>query len=151
MMKFRLAAVLFITIVLGCISHGQSGYVIKFKVNGLKDTTCLIAYYYSSGTYIRDTLKVDGAGRCTFKAPSDLPKGLYVFVITDKLYFDFAVNNDSKFSMETSLADPVNQMVIKNSPENELFTNIFGEIAKHSVRFRIWTQNQNLQLVKMIH
>jgi thiol-disulfide isomerase/thioredoxin len=100
---------------------GQTGYTIKFRINGLKDTTCLIAYYYSNSTYIRDTLKVDGSGRCTYKPPDDLPKGLYVFVISDKIYFDFVVNNDKKFSMETSKNDPVTKMVIKDSPENELF------------------------------
>lgn len=121
MSKLRIA--LFFIILFGYLSpsYGQHEYLIKFKINGLKDTTCLIAYYYSNGTYIKDTLKVDGSGRCTFQAPADLPKGLYVLVITDKLYFDFAVNNDRQFSMETTKGDPINKMVIKNSPENELF------------------------------
>jgi thiol-disulfide isomerase/thioredoxin len=96
-------------------------YSIKFKINGLKDTTCLIAYYYASSTYIKDTVLVDGSGRCTYKAPADLPKGLYVFVINDKTYFDFVINNDRKFSMETSRANPSEHMVIRESPDNELF------------------------------
>ena len=81
----------------------------------------MIAYYYSNGTYIKDTLKVDGSGRCRFKAPASLPKGLYLLVISDKSYFDFVINNDHKFSMETSKGDPTNKMIIKDSPENELF------------------------------
>ncbi|MCX6279209.1 MAG: DUF5106 domain-containing protein [Bacteroidetes bacterium] len=100
---------------------GQDNYVIKFKINGKKDTTCMIAYYYSNGTYIKDTLDLDGSGRCTYKAPSDIPKGLYVFVISDKIYFDFVINNDHKFSMETNASDPTNKMVIKDSPDNQLF------------------------------
>ena len=110
-------------ILLSAISSlkGQQGYNIKFKINGLKDTTCMIAYYYSSGTYIKDTLKVDGAGRCTYKTPADFQRGLYVFVITDKIYFDFVINNDHKFSLETKAGDPVNNMIIKDSPENQLF------------------------------
>jgi len=101
--------------------HCQDGYHIKFKINGIKDTTCMIAYYYSNGTYIKDTLKVDGSGRCLFSAPSDLPKGLYLLVITDKLYFDFVVNNDYRFSMETNKDDLIDKMSIKDSPENTLF------------------------------
>ncbi|MCX6307017.1 MAG: DUF5106 domain-containing protein [Bacteroidetes bacterium] len=121
MMKLKLA-ILFLTFIsLVNQGIGQSTYNIKFKINGLKDTTCLVAYYYSNGTYIKDTLKVDGSGRCTYKAPADLPKGLYVMVITDKIFFDFVINNDHKFSMETAKSDPVNKMVIKDSPENELF------------------------------
>ncbi len=121
MMKFKSAALFIIAVFLVHSLSGQSGYHIKFKITGLKDTTCMIAYYYSNGTYIRDTLKVDGSGRCIYKAPADLPKGLYVFVISDKIYFDFVINNDHKFSMETSPTDPINKMLIKDSPENELF------------------------------
>ena len=121
MLKFCFS--LFLTIWVGFFSpsFGQQNYSIKFKINGLKDTTCLLAYYYSNGTYIKDTLKVDGSGRCSYKAPSFLPKGLYTLVITDKNYFDFIINNDYKFTLETNVADPVSNMVIKNSPENELF------------------------------
>ena len=121
MLKFRLALFLTIWISLFSFSYGQPNYSLKFKINGLKDTTCLLAYYLSNGTYIKDTLKVDGSGRCSYKSPSSLPKGLYALVITDKNYFDFVVNNDYKFTLETNVADPVRDMVIKNSPENELF------------------------------
>jgi thiol-disulfide isomerase/thioredoxin len=122
MMKPRF--VLLTLFALICFSgiYGQMNYSLKFKINGLKDTTCLLAYYYSNGTYIKDTLKVDGAGRCTYKAPATtLKKGLYTLVITDKKYFDFVVNNDYKFSIETSAAEPGKRMVIKDSPENDLF------------------------------
>lgn len=98
----------------------EDGYQIKFRIHGKKDTLGMIAYYYSNGTYIKDTVKLDGSGRCTYK-PAELPRGLYVFVITDKIYFDFVVNNDHRFSMETDYTDPINKMVIKDSPENKLF------------------------------
>ncbi len=121
MLKLKLAWLLFISMIFIHTATAQPGYNIKFIINGLKDTTCMIAYYYSNGTYIKDTLKVDGSGRCTYKAPADLPKGLYVFVISDKIYFDFVINNDHKFTMETTPGDPINKMSIQDSPENELF------------------------------
>lgn len=102
-------------------SFSSEGYQIKFKINGKKDTTCLIAYYYSNGTYIKDTLKLDGSGRCTYTPSDDIKPGLYLFVISDKVYFDFVINNDKKFSMETRAVDPSSHMVIKDSPENKLF------------------------------
>jgi peroxiredoxin len=120
-MKRKVTILFIICMTLAGLANGQTGYNIKFRINGLKDTTCLIAYYYSNSTYIKDTLKVDGSGLCIYKAPADLPKGLYVFVISDKIYFDFVINNDHKFSMETSPSDPINKMVIKDSPENDLF------------------------------
>lgn len=122
-MKFSLHLSLSVLFMLVCFlnASGQDKYVIKFQINGRKDTTCMIAYYYSNGTYIKDTLRIDGSGKCTYKAPSDLPKGLYVFVITDKIYFDFVINNDYKFSIETNAIDPAENMIIKDSPENQLF------------------------------
>jgi hypothetical protein len=121
MLKFRIIILLTAWAGIFVSVFGQQEYFIKFKINGIKDTTCLLAYYYSNGTYIKDTLKVDGSGRCSYKAPADLPKGLYVLVITDKIYFDLVINNDHKFSMETTKDDPINKMIIKDSPENTLF------------------------------
>ena len=121
MLKLRFTLYLITWICIFSPAYGQQGYVIKFKINGLKDTTVMIGNYYSNGTYIKDTLKVDATGRCVYNAPADLPKGLYIFVITEKNYFDFVVNNDSRFTMETDIKDAVSKMVIKDSPDNELF------------------------------
>ncbi len=117
--KISILQLLF-TILAGTVT-AQPGYTVKFRISGIRDTTCLVAYYYSNSTYIKDTLRVDGSGRCTFKAPADLPRGLYVLAITDKIFFDFVINNDFRFSMETSKEDPLNKMIIRDSPENELF------------------------------
>ena len=88
------------------LSSFSQGYQVKFRVKGLHDTTCMIANYYGKNNdLVKDTLKVDGSGRFTFKARQDLPKGIYLVVITDKNYFEFIVNNDKKFSMETELKD----------------------------------------------
>jgi peroxiredoxin len=97
------------------------GYVIKFKVKGLHDTTCMIANYYGNGTYVKDTVKVDAMGRFIFKAKEDIPKGIYLVVITDKNYFEFIVNKDKKFSMETDLKNVYGKMTLKDTPENSLF------------------------------
>jgi thiol-disulfide isomerase/thioredoxin len=138
-----------LTIIILCISPiilAQKGYKVHFHIKGLKDTTCLIANYYGNGTYIKDTLKVDKSGRCTFKAGDDLPKGVYIFIISEKNYFDFIINNDKEFSMEADQLNTLRTMTIKNSPENKLFYNyllynkgkydmvekIQDELGKHS-------------------
>ncbi|MEI7499374.1 MAG: redoxin domain-containing protein [Bacteroidota bacterium] len=121
MIQFRIALFIILSLNFFSPSYGQQEYLIKFKINGLKDTTCLIGNYYSSGTYIKDTLTVDATGHCVFKAPADLPKGLYIFIITDKKYFDFIIDKDHEFTIETDVRDLIQKMVIKNSPDNELF------------------------------
>lgn len=102
-------------------AFSQKSFKINFKIKGISDTTCLIANYYGNGTYIKDTVKLDGSGRCTYKTQSDMPEGLYIFVISDKLHFDFVLNQDARFSMETDQSDLIGKMKIEGSPENLLF------------------------------
>ncbi|MFC2102432.1 thioredoxin-like domain-containing protein [Bacteroidota bacterium] len=124
-------------------ANGDDGYTIKFKINGLKDTICLVANYYGNGTYVTDTLPVDGKGVAIFKAPADQPRGLYILVISDKNYFDFVLNNDKKFTMETDRANPVGSMKIIGSLDNEEFYEYmrynqekFGEIQQLQKRLK---------------
>jgi len=98
----------------------KEGYVVKFHVKGLKDTTCMIATYYGNGTYVKDTVPVDANGKFIYKAKPDLPKGIYIVVINDKTYFEFIMNNDRKFSMEGDRKD-LSNFTITGSPENQLF------------------------------
>ncbi|HTX88157.1 MAG TPA: DUF5106 domain-containing protein, partial [Bacteroidales bacterium] len=97
------------------------GYHITFRIHGLKDTTCLIANYYANGTYVHDTLRSDPAGKVVFSAPDTLPKGIYIVVLTEKSYFEFIVNNDKEFTMETDRDNLLGKMKITGSPENTLF------------------------------
>jgi thiol-disulfide isomerase/thioredoxin len=103
------------------LNAGTDGYLIRFQVKGMKDTTCLIATYYGNGTYVKDTLKADASGRITFQANADFPKGIYLLVINDKNYFEFIINNDRKFSMQTDRQDLAGKMAVTGSPENQLF------------------------------
>jgi thiol-disulfide isomerase/thioredoxin len=101
--------------------HAEDGYVIKIRIAGVKDTSCLIAGYYGKDTFVKDTLKADGSGRMVFKAPADYPKGIYLVIINDRNYFEFIINGEKKFSLETDRKDLNGKMKISGSPENDLF------------------------------
>jgi len=121
-MKLFTRLILLSTFIFAVMAAGaQKGYKVQFRIKGLKDTTCLIANYYGNGTYIKDTVRIDKSGKCTFTAGEDLPKGIYIFIITDKNYFDFIINNDKQFSMEADRVNTLKTMTIKGSPENSLF------------------------------
>ncbi len=121
MTKSSLTLTLILLLIPLAIFAGDDGYQVKFKIHGLKDTTCLVANYYGNGTYITDTLVVDGKGQAIFRALADQPRGVYILVISDKIYFDFVLNNDLKFTMETDKNDPVGQMKISGSLDNKEF------------------------------
>lgn len=118
---FRLFLPVLLILSVGELNAGEN-YTIKFRIKGIKDTTCMIAYYYINNTYVIDTLKVDGAGRFTYNPDTAKAfRGLYIAVINDKQYFEFVINNDHKFSIETDISDLIGKMVITNSPDNSLF------------------------------
>jgi len=48
-------AVIIVGVILSISSWAQEGYKIDFKINGLKDTTTYLGYYYGESTYIKDT------------------------------------------------------------------------------------------------
>jgi hypothetical protein len=104
----------------GLSAAGSEGYTVKFRITGLHDTVCMVAYYYGNSTYVTDTLQVDRNGRCTFSSLDARP-GLYLLVITERNYFEFVLNEDRKFSMETSASNPTDRMIITGSPENVVF------------------------------
>jgi thiol-disulfide isomerase/thioredoxin len=97
------------------------GFEIKLTIKGLKDTTCQLAYYFGDKQYIKDSARVDKAGRLVFKGAENLPGGIYLAVVPGKKYFEMIVDKEQKFSMETDTADFINSMSVQGSKDNELF------------------------------
>lgn len=109
-----------LSILLPHLVSGQ-GYQIRFKVKGLKDTTCMIGNYYGNNTYVSDTLRVDKNGSFTYKAPPETGRGLYMVILSEKKYFEFVLNDDKKFSIETDISDLQGKISISGSQDNTLF------------------------------
>ncbi len=146
MTKTQSSIILILLVLPLSLFAGQDGYVVKFKIHGLKDSICLVANYYGNGTYVTDTLEVDGKGIATFTAPADQPRGVYILVISDKVYFDFVLNNDMKFTMETDKRDPVGEMKISGSLDNEEF---YAYMRYNQEKFkRIQALQQHLKTIE---
>ena len=146
MTKTQSSIILILLVLPLSLFAGQDGYVVKFKIHGLKDSICLVANYYGNGTYVTDTLEVDGKGIATFIAPADQPRGVYILVISDKVYFDFVLNNDMKFTMETDKRDPVGEMKISGSLDNEEF---YAYMRYNQEKFkRIQALQQHLKTIE---
>lgn len=98
----------------------KSGYSIKLKINGIKDTTCMLAYYYGDKKYIRDTIRIDSKGNAVFKGDTALPGGVYLAVMPNKTYFEFIVT-EQFFSLETDTSNFIEKMKVSGSVENQIF------------------------------
>lgn len=108
------------------ISYGQK-VDIEFKINGLAHKEVIIAHYFGENTLIDDTIKLNDDGKGKFASDSLMQKGLYLFIFPDKTYFEFIIDDDQVFKIETdtgrSAQDYIENMKIKGSDINQLFSN----------------------------
>lgn len=106
-------------------AHAQSGYKIDFKIKEWKDTTVYLGFYYGEQTNIKDTTRTDSAGAFFFDNKNTLPQGVYFLVLKTQTgftkIFDLVIGHDQFFSMETTTADYVKNMVVTGDDDNQLF------------------------------
>lgn len=99
----------------------SSGYNVRVRVAGLQDTTLLLAYHFGNRKYIKDTIRVDSNGSGVFTGDEELPGGVYLVVLPGMDYFEILVDKEQDFSLETTAEEPVKNMQVEGSEENQLF------------------------------
>ena len=102
-------------------AKSQDGYRIKMQLNGLRDTTAYLGYYYGESTYLNDTAKVDSRGEFVFEGDKPLAQGIYFLVLDKTRVFEFAVGRNQHFQLTTSTADYVRNMQVTGDDDNRLF------------------------------
>ncbi|HTF20113.1 MAG TPA: thioredoxin-like domain-containing protein [Chryseolinea sp.] len=117
---------LIICALLPLISFSQAGYDLKFKIEGLNDTTVYLGNFYGETTYIKDTARANSRGEFEFKGPKPLLyRGVYFIVLMQggkpARQFDFLIADKQQFSMETKSSDYVKYMKVTGDPDNALF------------------------------
>lgn len=120
-------AFLFLTVTLAWAAQGQA-YKIDFKINGWKDTTAYLAYYYGESTYIADTARTKN-GILSFTGKKALGQGVYILVVNSKVngklnstkLFDMVIGEDQTFALETNAEDFVKNMKVTGDVDNKLF------------------------------
>lgn len=120
-MLSRLIKTTALLIIISGSAYAQDGYQIKFKIDGLKDTTVYLGYFYGESTYVKDTAKVNSKGEFVFDGVKPLNRGIHFVIIDRTRLFDFVIGKSQKFSMETRSDDYIQNMVVKGDPDNQLF------------------------------
>jgi hypothetical protein len=129
-MRTSLLVLVFSSIVGSLFS--QSAYKIQFKVDGLKDTTAYLGYYYGESTFVKDTTKVNGKGEFVFDGKTTLPQGMYMLIVNKIKLFDFVISGDQDFLLSTSTEDYFKNMVVTGDVDNKLFfENVQYNMARH--------------------
>lgn len=113
-------------------SFGQTGYKIRFKVDGLKDTTAYLGYYYGESTFVKDTARVNHSGEFVFDGKQQLPQGVYFLVLNKTRIFELVVGQNQNFSLETNTSDYVKNMKVAGDVDNKLFfENMIFNMDRH--------------------
>jgi thiol-disulfide isomerase/thioredoxin len=99
----------------------SAGYNISIRIDGIQDTTLLLAYHFGNRKYIKDTIRVDSRGAGIFSGEEALPGGIYLVVMPEMNYFELLIDKEQEFVVETNTEDPVRNMTIRGSAENEQF------------------------------
>lgn len=114
------------------LTFGQPAYKLQFKIEGLKDTTVYLGYYYGESTFVRDTAKVNSKGEFTFDGKQPLRQGVYFLVMDKTRVFEFVVGNAKQFALTSNKADYVKNMVVTGDVDNKLFfENMVFNMERH--------------------
>ena len=114
----------------------QPAYKLQFKIDGLKDTTVYLGYYYGESTFVKDTAKINNTGEFFFDGKKPLDQGMYFLgFVKDKSItkiFEIVAGNDQLFFMATNTSDYVKNMVVTGDIDNKLFfENMNFNMARH--------------------
>lgn len=100
---------------------GAQGHKLNVTIDGLANDTLFLANHYGDLQLMKDTVLLDANGSGVFQDPDALPCGIYILVFPDRTYCEFIAAEDQEFSMHTSLKNPIADMVVTGSEENQLF------------------------------
>lgn len=124
--------VLAICLLSSVLAWGQNEYKIDFKINGLKDTTAYLGYYYGESTYVKDTARVNSQGIFSFSGKPKLPHGIYFLILNKTRIFELVISDDQQFKLETSTDDYVKNMKVTGDEDNRIFfENMVFNMQKH--------------------
>jgi thiol-disulfide isomerase/thioredoxin len=115
------SSILLLIIVISVSGQVKSGYRISVKINGLVDSTIYLAYHLGDKQYLKDSLRLDKSGSCTFSGKEDLPQGIYMIVLPGRKYFEMLISNDQEFSVGCSFQDFFNTLKFSGTDENTSF------------------------------
>jgi thiol-disulfide isomerase/thioredoxin len=125
------------------ITNAQ-GYLIEVKVEGIKDTTLQLGYYFGEKTLLADKAPLNSNGIAVFSGDSLLPRGMYFVVVPDN-YFEIILGDNQQFSISTT-SDNVNEnLKFKGSPENTEFANYRLFMAERQKKMNELQQQAQLQ------
>ena len=99
----------------------KNNYKIKIKIDGMKESPCYLINYFGKQNYYKDTAQFNNDGVIVFEGEEHHPGGTYILYDGTKMLFEFIINGESLVDLETDTLNPIGNMKVNKSKENEIF------------------------------
>jgi len=106
------------------------GYNISITVEGLTGSTVYLAYHLGNRQYIKDSTKLDLAGKSAFAGKNSLDQGVYMIVLPGNRYFEFLITEDQNFGISCETNDLAGSLQFSGSRENSEFADYQRNLAR---------------------
>lgn len=118
-----LANYLFLLGFLAIIGHAkaQKPVQIEFRIKGLENQSSLLVNYFANKQYIKDSLHFDEKGKALYTSTDTLHTGIYIVYMPNQKIFEFIGSGKENMKVYSSLDNPVKDLEIKGSKENDVF------------------------------
>lgn len=112
--------------------QGQTGYNIEVTLDNYDQNQLMLGYHYGDKQYIKDSVKINEAGKFIFNGEENLDAGVYLVVMPpDNQYFQLLINeNEQHFTVKTDAKSPTASMQVTGSSDNQLFIDYMNFLGK---------------------
>ena len=117
------------------------GHELIFNIKDSKDTLVYLVIHYNDKLILKDSVKPSKKCKFVFKGPDRYDDGLYSLVSMDKkLYLNFILDNNQHFEYSLDTTMNVDNVTVKNSPENAEMLRFQKKTAQASKDANEWSQ-----------
>ncbi len=115
---------------LSLISCAEREHEISITIDGLENSSVIVGYYFNNKMKPQDTIKINREGKGKINSMSLLNEGVYFIYLPNRTFFDFLINSNQDFSIETNLNSLLLSQNISGNREAELYLRYQVSVAK---------------------
>ena len=117
------------------------GHELIFNIKDSKDTLVYLVIHYNDKLILKDSVKPSKKSKFVFKGQNRYDDGLYSLVSMDKkLYLNFILDNNQHFEYSLDTTMNVDNVTVKNSPENAEMLRFQKKTAHASKSANEWSK-----------
>lgn len=111
--------------------YAQKGYRINIRIEGLNDSSLLLANYNGDKQFVADTAFRSKNGDFTFAGDTPRPEGMYILAGANKArLFDFILSGKQEFTITGNKENIPLSLNARGSSENQLFFDYIRFLAE---------------------